>query len=193
MFKKPEGVTQEYIWVAEYYNGFLYEFENEELENSFYDIERERLQRFGLVGKDRMWFECYRGTFNLLGNTYDLIYKWGDRVIPLTGMDMFQRDIITYKKAYAEAEISKKRGTFTNKIVAYYFGYKSEFEIEGIKFNFKPIICKSVGGELYLDLHLVSSENLDGDLYILKNGEVIEKFNAPLVKNMAGGVQWEVR
>lgn len=191
MFKKPKEVTQEHIWVAEYYKGCLKEFENKETQNSFYDIDKERLVRFGL--SDIGWFECYRGVFNLKGQVYEVIYKYGDTVIPLTGMDMKHKDIITYKKAYAEADITKKKGQFTNRIVAYYFGYKSEFEAGEVKFNFKPIICKPVGGGVYLDLYIVSSVDLDGELIIIKNGSVIEKIDAPLSKDVAGGMKWVVK
>src|SRR5690606_4680666 len=94
--KPYSPVIQDYIWVAEYYGGGISEFDLETKEsNSFYDIDKSKLQRFGLIGKGKkMWFECYRGVFNINGNVYELIYRT-NKDYKLTGQDMFYRDIIT--------------------------------------------------------------------------------------------------
>lgn len=183
---------QDYIWIAEYYGGGISEFENKE-SNSFYDIDKSRLQRFGLVGKgNKMWFECYRGPFNINGDVYELVYKT-DRDYKLTGQDMFQRDIITYKKAISDIDLTKRMGSAGSRIIAYYFGYKTEFTLDDITFNFKPIICVPINRPMYIDIHLVADKDLEGELLFIKNNKIMDTVYAPLTKDVAGGMQWILR
>jgi hypothetical protein len=192
--KPYSPVDQNYIWIAEYYSGGISEFDLETKEgNSFYDIDKSKLQRFGLIGKGKkMWFECYRGPFNINGDVYNLAYRL-DKIYMLTGQDMFQRDIITYKKAIADIDLTKRAGSSKSRIVGYYFGYKTEFKIDGIKFNFKPIVCIPVGQPMYIDIHLVANRDLEGELLFIKNDEIIDTIYAPLKKDVAGGIQWRLR
>lgn len=194
--KPYSPVKQEYIWVAEYYGGGVSEFDLETKEsNSFYDIDKSKLQRFGLIGNGhKMWFECYRGVFNIKGSRYDLVYKIGDKEYKLTGQDMFQRDIITYKKVIADADVKGKRvGDFSSQIVSYYFGYKTEFTVDDITFNFKPIICVPINQPVYIDIHLVADRDLEGELLFIKNNKIMDTVYAPLTKDVAGGMQWILR
>ena len=191
--KPYSPVTQDYIWVAEYYGGGISEFDLETKEsNSFYDIDKSKLQRFGLIGKGKkMWFECYRGVFNINGNVYELIYRT-DKDYKLTGQDMFYRDIITYKQAIADIDLTKRVGSSESKIVGYYFGYKTELKIDDITFNFKPIISIPINKPMYIDIHLVANKDLKGELLFVKNGDIIDTIYAPLKKDVAGGIKWRV-
>lgn len=192
--KPYSPVEQDYIWVAEYFNGYLSEFDFEtKKSNSFYDIDKKQLVRFGLIGKGKkMWFECYRGVFNIDGNVYELTYRT-DKDYRLTGQDMFYRDIITYKQAIADIDLTKRVGSSESKIVGYYFGYKTELKIDDITFNFKPIVSIPINEPMYIDIHLVASRNLKGELLFVKNGEIIDTIYAPLKKDVAGGIKWILR
>ncbi len=192
--KPYSPVEQNYIWVAEYYSGGLCEFDLETKEsNSFYDIDKNKLQRFGLIGSGKkMWFECYRGTFNIEGNIYELVYRT-DKAYKLTGQDMFQRDIITYKKAVSDIDLTNRVGSASSKIVAYYFGYKTEFKVDDITFNFKTIICVPINQPMYIDIHLVADRDLEGELLFIKNNKIMDTYYAPLKKDVAGGMQWILR
>lgn len=195
MFENVKGyspVSQDFIWLADYYNGYLSEFDfDTKHENSFYNIEKNRLQRFGLLGNGmKMWFECYRGSFNVNGRIYDVAYKNGDKLYMLTGQDVFQRDIITYKKAYADLKL---KGKAENKIVAYYFGYKSELNIDDIKFNFKPIVVIPLNKPVHFKIHLVANRDMNGSILIKKNGKFIEDIPAPIKANVGGELTWVVR
>ena len=49
--KASSPVAQDLIWMAEYDNNYLSEFDLEtKQENSFYDIDKNELKRFGLLG-----------------------------------------------------------------------------------------------------------------------------------------------
>lgn len=200
MFNRCDSVSpvlQDFIWVAEYYNGYTSEFDFiTRKENSFYNINREKLVRFGLIGKRlKMWFECYRGTFNVAGKRFDIVYKEGDTLYYLTGQDVYHRDIITFKQAYSDAVFGgrAKKGKFKSTIIAYFFGYKSELKIKDVTFNFKPIVKVSADGKIFLDLHLVADRDLNGELLFLREGNLIESFSAPLEKNVGGGMCWIIK
>ncbi|SNS21584.1 hypothetical protein SAMN05446037_100663 [Anaerovirgula multivorans] len=192
-------VSQDYVWLAEYYKGGLAEFDFETIrENSFYDIEKEKLVRFGLVGrKKKMWFECSRGTFNILGKRVDIRYRTKDNIYELTNQNMYQRDIITYKRAYSETNVGgrKKKGKFLNGIISYSFGYKSEMVIGETTFNFKPIVTLPHGrdNEYILTVHLVSDRDLNGCLEFVNGDRVLDSFEAPLIANVGGELNWEVK
>ena len=195
--KSYSPVKQNFIWIAEYYNGGISEFDiKTKKANSFYNINKNKLQRFGLIGNgNKMWFECYRGPFNINGNVYNVGYRIKDKGYCLTGQDMFQRDIIAYKKAVSDISFKKniQAGNVVNKIVGYYFGYKTEFKIDDIIFKFKPIICIPVNQSLYIDIHLVSNKDLEGKLLFVKNDKIIDTVFAPLKENVTGGIQWVLR
>ncbi|MED1125354.1 hypothetical protein [Bacillus atrophaeus] len=191
-------VAQDFIWLAEYYRGHLSEFDFEtKKENSFYDIDKEKLVRFGLIGKQKkMWFECSRGTFNLSGRRVDVRYRTEDQVYELTNQNLYQRDIITYKKAFSEANVGRKtEGEFKNNILSYSFGYKSEMEIEDVTFNFKPIVTLPHGREdndHVLTVDLAADKDLDGYLEFIIGGKVVGSYEAPLQASVTGRLHWKV-
>ena len=103
---------------------------------------------------------------------------------------MFQRDIITYKKAISDIDLTKRMGSAGSRIIAYYFGYKTEFTLDDITFNFKPIICVPINQPMYIDIHLVADKDLEGELLFIKNNKIMDTIYAPLTKDVAGGMQW---
>lgn len=195
MFEKIESHTnidsQDMIWLAEYKeDGYLTEFDlKTKKSNSFYDIDQDRVKRFGLVGSGhKIWFEKDEGSFHVSGREYDVGYKIDGTLHLLTKQELHNRDIITYKQA-----ISEVNGTSAeSRIVGYYVGYKLEFKADDINFNFKPIISVPVSQAMYVDIHLVADKKLDGKLVIIKNGEIIDELDAPLEKDVAGGLQWKL-
>lgn len=190
-------VAQDYIWLAEYYKGYLSEFEfDTKKENRFYDIEKEKLVRFGLVGRNKkMWFECSGGTFNLLGKRIDIQYRAGDDIYKLTNQSVHQRDIITYKRAVSEASVGgRSGGTMSNRILSYSFGFKTEMETGGATFNFKPIVTlpHGVDGNYILTVDLMANKDIDGKIELLRGGEVMASHEAPLKQNITGRIHWKI-
>lgn len=190
-------VAQDYIWLAEYYKGHLSEFDfDTKEENSFYDIEKEKLVRFGLVGRNKkMWFECSGGTFNLLGKRIDIQYRAGDVIYSLTNQNKYQRDIITYKRAVSESNVGRsKEGVMSNRILSYSFGFKTEMEINDATFNFKPIVTlpHGIDGNYILTVDLKADKDIDGCLELLRGGKVVASHKAPLKANITGRLHWKI-
>ncbi|AMM44859.1 hypothetical protein SP15_060 [Bacillus phage SP-15] len=191
VFSKINGmspVAQDFIWLGEYLDGtHLSEFglETKE-ENSFYDIQRDKLLRFGLIGHGlKLYFEV-DGVFNLAGQAIELEYRVGDKVYPLTGLYGQSRDIITYKDA--EALLNPAGGKVRTQINQYTFGYKTELDVQGIKFNLKALCVVPYGKAAYMNLRLVSDSELEGTLVVKKNNRVHQEIKAPLSKGVGGEV-----
>jgi hypothetical protein len=200
MFKDCPSISpveQDYVWLAEYYQGHMSEFDFEtKKENSFYDIDKEKLVRFGLVGRNKkMFFECSRGSFNLLGKRIDIQYRTDDAVYALTSQNLYQRDIITYKRAVSESSVGRQsEGTMTSRILSYSFGYKSEMKIGDAVFNFKPIITLPDGmdSNYVLTVDLKADKDINGRLELVKGGEVVASHEAPLKADMTGRLHWKI-
>ena len=191
-FKSYSPVKQDMIWIAEYdKDNYLSEFNFEnKKENSFYDIEQDEVNRFGLIGGGyKMYFDKNSGQFNICNRQYDIGYKLNNTIYLLTKQELFPRDIITYKQAVSEINGQMN----TPQIVSYYFGYKTEFTVDDITFNFKPIICVPINQPVYIDIHLVANKDLEGELLFIKNNKIMDTVYAPLTKDVAGGMQWILR
>lgn len=181
-------VSQDFIWLGEYLDGtHLSEFslDNGE-ENSFYDIKRDQLIRFGIIGHGMKLFFEIDGVFNLAGTAVELEYKVGDQVYPLTGLHGQSRDIITYKDA--ETLLNPNGGGSHTQINQYNFGYKSELTYGDIKFNLKALCVIPYGKSAYMNLRLVANQQLDGELLVKKNNRVTDTIKAPLSKGVGGEV-----
>lgn len=190
-------VEQSYIWLAEYYNGYLAEFDfKTKKENSFYDIEKEKLVRFGLVGKgNKLWFEVSRGVFNLFGKRVHVTYKTDNEAYELTKQNVRQEDIITYKKAFAEANAvgRQQSGIMRSNIINYNFGYKAKLKIDDTVFYFKPIITipENTQEKPYITVRLSADKDLDGQLEIaIGNKSML--WDAPLKKGVSGELSWYI-
>lgn len=164
-------------WVATYENGeYLKEFE-EGTENSFYDIEQDRLDGFGLVGQEVFRFNNGTGTFYINGDPLEVYY--GDKL--LTGDT--DKDLIQFKEAHSEIKPGS-RGKLKNKIDSYNMGYKTKVG----DINFKAIV-KVFKNKKILEVTLSSENEHDEELRIDFDGE--HTFDAPLDGN-AGKINFRL-
>lgn len=190
-------VEQDYIWIGEYADGtHLSEYNIQtKVREDFYKLRRKDLIRFGLIGHGmKLYYEVLGGFFHLNGQIYELIYKVGDKEYYLTGQSHLYNDVIQYKDAEAWANFNEySRNNFPSRITAYNFGYKVKLEVDGVRFNVKPIISVPYKEPVFLDITLVADTDLDGKLVIKKNGSEIAEFDAPLKKGVGGRLKWSVR
>ncbi|WP_240636852.1 hypothetical protein [Paenibacillus silvae] len=197
IFNEHNGVSpvgQDFVWVGEYDDGtYLSEFNfDTKEENSFYDIQRDRLVRFGVMGHGSKFFFESDGVFNLDGIGIEVIYKDGDKEYNLTGHSGKFNDVITYKDAESTVNFASGRdGTITDTTITQYnFGYKAVIEIDGITFQFKAT-CKIPFGEpLHINFWLVADQKMDGVLLIKKNNRIATELKAPLRKGVGGEVNF---
>lgn len=191
-------VDQDYIWVAEYADGTkFFEFDpNTKQKNDFYAIRRDSLIRFGLIGHDmKLYFEVFGGFWKINGQLLEIIYRTNEKDYYFTGQPMMYNDIITFKEAesYLNLNAFEEGGRGLSRITQYNVGYKTSMKIDDIKFNFKSILSIPFNRPVYMNIRLVSSKKLDGELVIRKNGMEVERVKAPLKRGVGGEFNWVVR
>ena len=190
---------QDFVWAAEYSDGSTFlEFDPiTGKPNKFHDIRKKDLIRFGLVGLGyKMYTEVYGGFLVINGQLIEIIYRVNGKDYYLTGQPKMYNDIIAYKDAESIARVSIKgepSGKFTNRITGFNFGYKTQLEVEDIKFNFRVIYSIPYNIPAYLNFRVVANKKLDGKLVIKKNGKEVAEFEAPLEEGVGGELNWVVR
>ncbi|RRJ66409.1 hypothetical protein EHV15_28415 [Paenibacillus oralis] len=196
-YRQSPVPTQSFIWVAEYYdNTYLSEFDlNTKKPNNFYDIDKEKIIKFGLIGEgSQIFFDVANGIFNINGNRIMVSYVTDVQEYPLTGRTFLYNDIITYKNAIAEADFfSSGLKTSNQQITEYSLGYKKKMELEGVHINFFNILHLPYRQCPYFEIKISSNQDLDGKLIIRVNGLTVNAINAPLVKNQMGVINWEIK
>lgn len=190
--------AQDFIWLATYSNEtFLseYNFDNQQ-QNSFYDIDKDKLLRFGLIGMGmNMHYEVNGGTFNIAGRMVDFAYRDNDtgNVYHLTGQPVIvYNDIIQFKNAEADFNPVGNSGTAESTITQYNFGYKQTLDIDGVQFNLKAICGVPYGKNIYMNVRLVADKDMNGSLLIRMNGVQQFLYDAPLSIDIGGEINWEV-
>lgn len=195
LFNNNSPVNQDFIWFAEYASGkTLCEFDLEtKKENSFYSIVRKDLIRFGLFGHGmNFYIETFGGVFKIAGQMIEIIYKVGDKEFYLTGQPQMYNDIITFKDAESTIDLVNG-GAINTQIMQFNFGYKSNFNIEDVSFNFKPICKIPFNQPVNLSLRVVSNKDLNGVLQIKKNGRIVEEFQTDLKAGVGEDFIWVVK
>lgn len=190
-------IQQSYIWVAEYYdNTYLAEFDLEtKKSNGFSNIDKQKLIKFGLIGEgSQIFFDVANGIFNINGNRVAISYVTDIQEYPLTGRTFLYNDIITYKNAIAEADFSVRGLIPSNQqITGYSLGYKKKMDLSGVSINFYNIIHLPFKQPPYFEIKISSNKDLEGKLVIRVNGMDVDTIEAPLIKNGAGIINWEIK
>ncbi|WP_019639004.1 hypothetical protein [Paenibacillus fonticola] len=195
-FAKSPVQSQKYIWLAEYYDGtFLTEYDLENRKtNSFYDIDKNKLIRFGLIGcGNQIYFDVANGIFNINHDRIMISYVTKDTEYPLTGRTLLYNDIIQFKEATAEANLltkGKSEGRMHSSIVTHAIGYKKAMDLAGVNIHFQTILHLPLDQPAYVQIKISSSQDLNGKLIVRMNGLVASEIEAPLKANMAGIINW---
>lgn len=198
-FNRSPVPSQAFIWVADYYdNQHLAEFDfGSKKANSFYEINKEKIVRFGLIGHgSQIYFDIANGIFNFDNKRYMISYITKTKEYPLTGRTFLYNDIITFKNAVADANLFAKQscsGQFNHTITNFNLGYKKKMLLEDVNINFQNILTIPLDEPIYFQIKISADKDLDGDLIIRKDGQIVEVINAPLHKNMTGIINWEIK
>lgn len=194
--------TQPFLWMAEYFSEGLAEYDLKTGKpNNFKDIEKDKLVRFGLIGNNRkMWYEVTGGTFHIAGRNIGIAYETedGKRYVLAGNGALNMNDPISFKQGYIDINVNSKspKGTVHNeqtRISAYYYGYKSQFEIDGVKFSFKPIVALPLSKPAYIEVSLMADKDLDGKLVFVRNGEDFECFKGMLQAGKTAKINWLIK
>lgn len=184
--------TQPFIWMAEYFSeDGLTEFDLEtKKENNFSDIQKDKLRKFGLIGQgSKMFFNCNGGAFSIVGKSYSIEVECDGKLYRLNDSSNYITDVITYKRAEANVSYGVKSAELRPNITGYFFGYKTKIEVNGVKFNLKPIVSMVAEKPLYLDLSLSADRDMKITLYICKSDKRFP-YEMELKKNKTSRVHW---
>lgn len=191
-FLSPKGADQPFIWFASYENQELItEFEDDGRENSFYSIDKSRIKEFGLLGrKAKLFYDSNTGVFNIVGHKVEFLLELDDgKVIPLTKQPEPYNDIITYKSAYTDYNLTTKQTC--SYIDAYFFGYKHSFaRNDGMEIHSKIIFSLPMDDTMHFGIRLATNKDISGKLITFIDGEATNEFNIDVQKNEATEIEW---
>src|SRR5574337_232674 len=187
----PQG--QNFVWIADYMDGSYlseYNFDNRN-ENSFYQINKNELIRFGLIGMgSQIYFDVANGIFNINKNRIQISYVADGVEYPLTGRTFLYNDITQYKDAIGDGKLLSKTasGRIKNHITQHVIGYKKAMDLADVNINFKNLLHIPQDKNIppYLEIKISVDKDLDGELVFRVNGFEANRIHAPLLKNRAG-------
>ncbi|MFS0855125.1 hypothetical protein [Paenibacillus taichungensis] len=196
--RSPVPTIQNFIWVADYYDGTSFlEYDTKlKKKNNYNEIEREKLIAFGLIGEgSQIYFDVANGIFNINGHRLMVSYQAGDQEYPLTGRTLVYNDIEQYKNASSDANIlsRKTQGNFDSQIDQYNIGYSKQMYLLDANINFKCILSIPYNQKPFLQIEILSDKEMDGKLIFRTNGLITDEYQAPLVSNMSNNINWEIR
>lgn len=187
-----EAKAYPFNWGVEYKDGTHqteFNFDTGE-KNDFYSIQQHKISRFGLFGQGMEFYYSEDGGIYLNGRRIDVEYHVDGQVYCLTNNK--EKDCITYKQAFSN--YNNVQGEQRSFIESINFGYKTLITHEdGIQFYFQPIVALPIGKKVYMEIKMTSNRSVNGELVFKGDGEVIEKFEAPLEINKSGVLHWTVK
>ena len=185
--------TQPFIWMVEYFSNMgLTEFDlDTKEENNFNDIDKTRINRFGLIGRGaKLYFDHFGGTFLLSGQKYAIKLRSNGVEYDLNPYNNNVNDIITYKKATANLIEGVRKAQSI--ILGYFFGYKTKLCINEVNFTLKPIISLLADKPLFLDLSLSADKDIEGQIVFVKNNTEEFVYNISLKKGVTNRSHWDI-
>ncbi|MEK4006321.1 hypothetical protein [Paenibacillus sp. FSL H3-0333] len=195
----PVKELQNFVWIAENVDGsYLSEYNfDDRKENSFYQINKNELIRFGLIGMgSQIYFDVANGIFNINKNRIQISYIADGIEYPLTGRAILYNDITQYKDAIGDAKLLSKTasGRIKGHITQHVIGYKKPMQIEDVNIHFKNLLHIPQDKNIppYLEIKISVDKDLDGELVFRVNGLIANRIHAPLIKNQAGVYNWEL-
>jgi len=171
--KTPEGCNP-FMWICKYNDeNYVPEFEDEETENSFLDIEKEKVEELHLIGNGfHSMFNTKDGSFKINDDTkidFVIIPKNNKNTIYITeDKDSDYHDIIQYKGFYTDG-VSNIEGAANLEChtCSYHIGWKKRFQInDDIDIFFKSILSVIINEGIKLEIKLSSKNDFEGDFII---------------------------
>ncbi|MGN4125836.1 hypothetical protein ACMGD3_12615 [Lysinibacillus sphaericus] len=189
-----QAISIPFNWNADYANGKNYaEYDLlTHKKNDFYLIQRNQVVRFGLFGQGmKSYFEMSDGSFNLNGRRIEIDYVDEDGKIYHLTTNFENKDLITYKDAYAD--YNNVQGIQQSNLKSINFGYKTTYKKDDVQFFFQPIVSLPFNESAFIEVKLTSNKSMNGHLVFKSRGIEIERFPAPLEVNRAGQINWTIK
>lgn len=191
--ENKQAINIPFNWCVEYKNGENYtEFDlNNSSSNDFYQINQEDTRRFGLFGQGmKFFFENNSGVFMLNGKRIDIGYEVDGKSFMLTN-NQNKKDFITYKEA--SANFNGRQGSQRTRIDSFNFGYKTIYNNDEIELFFQSVVSLPVGESAFIEVKLSSNEDLNGELVFFNKNKEVERYHAPLSKELSGKMKWTIK
>lgn len=189
-----QAVEIPFNWNADYANGKNYaEYDLlTHKKNDFYLIQKNQVIRFGLFGQGmKFYFEMSDGSFNLNGKRIEINYEDENGEIYYLTTNFENKDLITYKEAYAD--YNNVQGVQHSTIKSINFGYKTAYKKDEVQLFFQPVISLPFSENAFIEVKLTSNKAMNGHLIFKSRGVEIERFPAPLEVNKAGQLNWIIK
>ena len=177
---KTNESLRDYIWYAEYNDStFLREF-NGIIENSFNDIDDDKVVNFGLIGKNKLdiHFNVNDGILYIGNTKVEIIvsdYKNSEQSEQID-FSQSKKDLITFKHAIDEFNIRTQRTKII--IDAHYIGYKTKIKLnDGNDLHLKIILNFLMNGGISCGVELSSFELICDKQFMIsmKINDVVSK------------------
>ncbi len=186
---------REFVWLAEYADG-LSLLESDKV-NCFYDIEKQKLIRYGLIGHGyHFYFNTVGGTFNLRNSDYKFILEdeFANKY-EINNSNIIYNDIIQYKSACTDFNMMNKNAPLKSFIYMHSLGYKKQVSLTNTKFSAKNLLHVPLDKKpIYFEIMLVCYDrDINGKVYIIKNDQAVDSVEVKINKGRAGKFEWVVR
>lgn len=197
-------INQGMIWVADYADGtYLFEYDRDtKKENKFYDIDRKKLIKFGLIGHDyNCHYDVFGGIFNINGRRINVRLITETDVHLLTEQNLLYNDIIAFKNASAKIDLTAKilHGEdlslirqSTSNIDCFNVGYKQKIHSNGVNFYFQAIASFPYDSIPHIKLKITSDQDLHGKLIVMVDNSTGLDSIVNLKANIGGTINWEM-
>lgn len=190
----PEGCNP-HMWVCKYNDGkYVEEFESKDKENSFLDIEKDKVEELHLIGRKlSTMFDTSNGSFTIVDENLSSAKMTIDFSIDINGTEYKLsnnigdfHDIIQYKGFYTDG-MSNFTGNLECHTCSYHIGWKKRFifEKDNIDIFFKVVFSIIEGQAPKFELRISSKNDLDGKLILIEHLEGFEKPVAKLAKEFS--------
>ncbi|RXZ78217.1 hypothetical protein EBB07_29625 [Paenibacillaceae bacterium] len=190
-------VKQNFIWVAEFADG-TYKTEYNLIThqpNKFQDIDKNMLVAFGLIGSgSQIYFDVGNGIFTVNKHRLMLSYQVGDIEYAITGRTVVYNDVITYKESVTDFEVlTKGADSLQSRIMQFNVGYKKQMEFDDVNIGFQCVAGIPLNSSMILQFKISADKDMQGKLIIRRNGQIVDKIDAPLLGGHALHGNWTVK
>lgn len=189
-----QAISIPFNWNADYANGKNYAEYNllTHEKNDFYLIQKNQVVRFGLFGQGmKFFFEMSDGSFNANGRRIEIEYEDENGEIYHLTTNFANKDLITYKEAYAD--YSNVQGVQKSNLKSINFGYKTVYKKDETQLFFQPVISLPFNESAFIEVKITSNKEMNGHLIFKSRGVEVERFKAPLEANRAGQINWTIK
>lgn len=177
--QSPVGEIRSFVWCAEYEDGtHLAEFDHKLQETKFSEIQKDKVERFGIFGRGvKLSFSTKDGIFDIANKKVEIyIQEDNGNRINITGrLDVDYKDIITFKHFYQDHDALSGRpvgGLITD---MFFFGYKNTFIDQGRTIHAKVIFNLPFGTIMKFGYRFVCKDRIKGKLVVLNDGLIVDK------------------